>query len=121
MILMPSRADRLNDRFKLIQQALEELHGREIAFAAASAAWLMAIQYGAKSSMARIVQDPMSDARIAKEYFDELLSSLDAEHELMLRGFHRELCSFLGVRPADAEKHAKSFKQVIDDICNQGG
>lgn len=114
------RADRLNDRFKLIQQSLEELHGREVAFAAASAAWLMAIQHGAKSSMKRLIdhveaeEGPTFGAR-------ELADSLDIEHELMLRGFHKELCSFLGVPPADAERLARSFSQVIDDICNQGG
>lgn len=109
-----NRADRLNARFKLIQQSIAELHGGDLAFAAASAGWLMAIQYGAKQSMERV-------AGIDEDVLGFLITELDTEHESMLRGYHEELCSFLNVDPARALELSKSFEQVVQDICFQGG
>ena len=116
-----NRADRLNERFKLIQTTIAELYGADVAFAAASAAWLMAVQYGAKQSMKRLVKHIEEEEGCPVYGAEGLIDSLDAEHELMLRGFHKELCAHLGISPAIAERHAKAFKQVVEDICNQGG
>lgn len=110
--LVPSRAERLSERFRLIQQTLRELHGEDVAFAAAAAAWLMAIQYGAAEGMRRVAG---SHGRA------EVIVTMDEENEEMLRGFHQELCSHLGVEPKLALDLAASFAQVVNDICFQGG
>lgn len=115
-----NRGDRLNERFKLIQQSLFELYGAEAAFGAASAAWLMAIQYAAKQSILRLEKE-YSQMFGKLGYSDALIDELEGELELLLRSFHKELCQHLGVSPAIAERHAKAFKQVVEDICNQGG
>lgn len=119
-----NRADRLNERFKLIQTTVAELYGADVAFAAAAAAWLMAVQYGVRASMRRIfleIEDLQGSEGLNSDISGPLIEELDAEHELMLRGFHKELCAHLGISPAIAERHAKAFKQVVEDICNQGG
>lgn len=116
-----TRAERLQARFNIIQQSLEYVYGRELAFAAASVAWLRAVQYGAKQSMCR-----MRDwhPEVPQQYCTEramLLEELDAEIELMLKGFHSEICAHLGVDPGRAIEVSKSFEQVVQDICLQGG
>ena len=115
-----SRSERLHARFVLIQQSIAELHGEDLAFAAASAAWLQAIQYGARQSMEKIRDftglDPVAHAAAG-----ERIPLLNIEHEVMLSGYHRELCRFLDVDPVQALRLSKSFEQVTRDICLQGG
>lgn len=117
------RAERLQERFKLIQQTLKDLHGKDLAFAAASAAWLQAIQYATEQSMKRIKNEV--EAEDGPVYlqggFDNLIIQLDAEHEALLRSFHKELCSHLEVDPEQALELSKAFTQVVRDICLQGG
>lgn len=46
---------------------------------------------------------------------------LDAEHEGVLKGFHRELCIHLKIDVEDALELSRQFDQVIKDICLQRG
>lgn len=115
-----SRAERLNERFLLIQQTLTELHGKPLAFAAASAAWLRAIQYGVKQSLEGVKQFTGLDD-VAYTAAGEAVEKYDLEHELMLRVYHKELCVHLNVDPAQALELSLSFEQVVQDICFQGG
>lgn len=122
-----NRGDRLQHRFDLIQKTLAELHGRELAFAASSAAHLRAIQYGAEASMKAIGDWATQDGSrkgfnsSAREYSDSMIARYDAEHQAMLQGFHERLCAHLGVDPARALELSKAFEQVVRDICLQGG
>ena len=115
-----SRAERLNARFLLIQQTLVELHGKELAFAAASATWLQAIQYGTEQSLRRVQVFTGLDP-VAFMAAGEDIEKLDIENELMLCGFHTVLCTYLNVDPAKALELSKSFEQVVRNICLQGG
>lgn len=114
---MSERGDRLQARFNLIQGVLVELYGDEVATCAASAAYLRAIQYGAKESMKQLSRQIESEAWVA----EETIRALDAEHEKMLQSFHKYLCERLGVTPAIALRHSHAFEQIIRDICFQGG
>lgn len=116
-----SRAERLNTRFKTIQRTLEELYGRERAFGAASAAWFMAIQYLHKQSLLRILRERTGGEIDPQDTIRSAVTQLENEMQTMLQGFHAELCEHLKVDQADAWHLAKSFKQVIDDVCHQGG
>lgn len=115
-----TRAERLNERFRLIQTTLEELHGKPLAFAAAAAAWLRAIQHGQKQALLEVRKFTSLDS-VAYAAAKEEVDRLEAESEVMLRGFHQELCSHLNVDPAEAIKVSKAFEQVVRDICFQGG
>lgn len=117
-----NRAIRLQERFLTIQQTLAELYGKEKAFAAASAGWLMALQYAALQSMKRIQREVEAEEGPCFVFASgSLIDSLDAEHEAMLRGFHAEICKHLNVDPAEAVKLSEAFEQVVDDICKQKG
>ena len=114
------RAKRLGERFKLIQQTLTELKGDRLAFAAASAAWLRAIQYAQSQALKNVQQFSGLDA-VAFAAAGEAIQGLDAEQEAMLRGFHLELCRYLKVDPVHVLRLSKHFEQVVQDICFQGG
>lgn len=122
-----TRAERLNDRFRLIQKALEKTVGRDKMFAAAAAGWLMAIQYGAEQSMKQIGNWATADNSskgfnsTSRDHANEMIQKLDAEHEAMLRKFHEELCFHLNVDPVEALELSKHFGQIVHDICFQGG
>lgn len=107
-----TRAERLDARFRIIQQTLKELYGEDEAFAAACAGWLIAIEQAVMISMIRILKEPDNP---------QLIKDLDAEHEIMLRGFHREICIKLGVDPSRALELSKHFEEVVHDILNQRG
>lgn len=113
-----ARADRISERFKSIKMAMEELHGKPLTFAAVSCAWLRVIQYGTDASMKQIMDLAQEEELLV---MGERRKELDAEHELMLRGFHEELCSYLEVDVEAAIELSKSFDQVVHDLCFQGG
>lgn len=102
----------------MIRKTLSELHGPRLAFAAASAAWFMAIQYATEQSMKRVAKWRIASA---PHSCDDLIAELDAEHEALLRGYHSELCAQLEVDPEEALELSKAFTQVVRDICLQGG
>lgn len=117
-----SRADRINERVKVLEQTLRELHGGPLAFAAASVAWFRVIQHGAKLSMTRVREEmkPYQHPGLHAD-MQELIFDLDAEHELMLRGYHQRLCAHLNVDVEEALELSKSFDQIVHDICFEGG
>lgn len=119
---MNERAQRLMARFDLIQQSLSELHGPQVAFAAVTAAWLMAIQYWQHQSLLRM-RDAAEQLPSLQRHasLTSLATDLDDENQIMLQGFHAELCKYLGVEEHVALRLSKSFQQVIRDICQQGG
>ena len=110
-----SRAERLSERFDTIKATLTELYGRERAFGAASAAWLMAIQYLSKQALLRLERELGARRR------PDVVGVLENEMEAILQSFHAEICEHLGIDQADAWRLTKAFKQVIDDVCHQGG
>ena len=105
---MTSRAERISARFKLIRGALEHLYGRELAFAASSAAWLMGIEEGIGEGVERVASG-------------ENAKLLEAEIRLMLQGYHEELCIYLQVDLEKSLDLSKSFQQVIYDILEGKG
>lgn len=114
-----SRPERLDARFKLIQETMTELYGKDLAFAGATAAWLMALQHMALSSMKAVQRfnlDGVGQAAAVEE-----MEKLDAIHEATFRGFHKQICEHLGVDPVRALELSKAFEQVVRDICFQGG
>lgn len=117
---MPTRAERLNFRFRLIQQTLHELHGRELAFGAATAAWLMALEYTHRQALLRLCRELADDAGTYTGP-PEVAHMLGDEMNALLQSFHKELCEHLGVDQAESWQLAKAFKEVIHDICHQGG
>ena len=114
-----TKAERLQQRFRLIEESVAEVYGKPLAFAASTAAWLMAVQYATDRSMKRLNGFNLDAVSKAAAEEDRLL--LDAEHEAMLRGFHREICAYLKVDPEQALEVSKAFEQVVRDICLQGG
>lgn len=113
-----SRADRLNFRFKTIQATLTDLYGRERAFAAATAAWLMAVQYMHKQALIAVFNHFVGGNGPVKS---EKIEALEKEMETILQSFHAELCEHLGIDQEDAWALARAFKEVINDVCHQGG
>lgn len=114
-----TRAESFNERFKTIQRTLEELYGRERAFGAATAAWLMAIQYMARQSLRKLERKFGDDASVAGTW-NPTIEALDEEMEGILQSFHAEICEHLSVNQAAAWKLARAFKEVIDDVCYKG-
>ena len=113
------RPERLQQRFSSIQVAIEEVHGKSLAFAAADAAWLVGISYAQDQAMiriARFITDPVAKAVAKKE-----LAMLSMEQNIMLQALHIQLCIQLGVDTALALSLSKNFEQVVRDICLQGG
>lgn len=111
---MTSRAERLQERFNVIKLAVGELHGRDAAFAAASVGWLRAMQYAIDQALGKVARaTPDARAQVKDQVSDEI--------ELMLRGFHAEICSHLGVQEQEALDLGKSFEEVVKDICYQRG
>lgn len=116
-----TRAERLNERFKTIQATLTELYGRERSFGAASAAWLMALQYMHKQSLLSVAQQSQNWDTWPVVEQCKFVAELEEEMQNMLQSFHAELCEHLGIKQLDVFDLARSFKQVIDDVCHQGG
>jgi len=112
-----TRAEQISARFELIQQAIKELHGAPVAFAAASAGWLMVIQYAVRVMLVRFEQHVESRTDIDFGAATKLRLGMEAELESILKGFHAELCDHLGVTPEAAIELARNFKEVVDDIC----
>lgn len=116
-----TRAERLNQRFRTLQQTLTELHGKEKSFGAASAAWLMAIQYMHRQALNKVAAGS-SDAGYGGEPENpKLLDGLEGEMEAVLQSFHAELCEHLGLDQEESWRLARAFSEVIHDICHQGG
>ena len=113
-----SRANRLSERFNTIRQTLKELHGDKVAFGAASAAWLSAIQYATRQALLRVAKEAHEDPDVSSI---RLIAEMELEIEAMLQGFHKELCKSLEITQAECIPLAQSFQQVIEDICNQKG
>lgn len=99
-----SRSKALQERFDLIAEALKDLHGRDLAFCAESAAWLQAIEYFAILALRRARTDPDTNAS-------------EAELREILMSFHNQLCKYLAEDQVEAIDLARSFREVVDDIC----
>lgn len=95
-------------RFELIKQSLSEVAGKNLAFGAASAAWLMCIQRVLDDMLSRLTTGRMLRERRA----------LEEEIEVMLRSFHGEICKELEIDPEEAIKLSDHFREVMRIIIN---
>lgn len=115
---MKERTRRLSLRFEAIQVGLSIVYGKDAAFAAASAAWLQAIQFAFKEGMEKIALDCEASARgdIQRE-----ITRIDLEMEQQMQAFHKEICEHLNVNREQAIDLYLHFHEVVKDICNQKG
>lgn len=117
---MSSRTERLIERFDTIQTVLKELHGDKLAFGAASAAWLSAIQYAVRQSLLQVARE--SNPRGYEEtHIIRKVAEMELEMEALLQGFHREICKELGTSQPKSVDLAKAFEVVVQDICSEKG
>lgn len=100
---MPSaKAKQIEKRFRTIKQTLEELYGRDRAFATCAAVWLMTIEH--------LVKLGTRDTNRSKRLYQEIGP--------ILQSLHKEICIHLDVNASDALKLARAFQEVIHDICD---
>ena len=100
---------RLQQRFDAIRATIAELHGANVAYAAASCAWLMTIDNCIRKDMRDVAADPTR------------LEEFIKEHSGMLQGFHQDLCDYLEVPHERALDLMGNFKQVMRDILERKG
>lgn len=98
----------LESRFKVIRQALEELHGANMAQAATITIWLIAAQRLARLAMQAARDHP----HVPLEYFE-------AELERFLRAVQLDICAALKVDAKRALRLASAYSELIHD-CFQG-
>lgn len=115
---MNARTMRLQHRFKLILESLSvATKDKNLAFAAGSAAWLMAIEYSIRCSM-----DILGEGRNYDEGLDHpRLEELKDEVRTLLMSFHEELCLHLGVSHEEAVKLSHHWDQLLKDIYEDKG
>lgn len=110
-----SRSERLQTRFRVIQEAVAHVHGKDMAFAAASVAWLESLEYYCLQALRRI--EKYSDGPEAR---DEI-PVLHKEIKDLLQSYHKEICEHLKLSQVQAIERSAAFKEVVNDICNERG
>jgi hypothetical protein len=106
------RALELQQRFANVRQAMEELFGRDIAYATCCVGWLEAIEWTVLQALHKVERE-------AGVHATNAVAEMHSEIKALLKSFHAELCEHLGLDQADIINRSGSFKEVIDDICNR--
>lgn len=105
---MNTRAKELQERFDAIETALAEVAGKDMAWAAASGAWLQVIQHAMKVQLEILTEHPAHAMARLPEFLEE--------NQQILQGFHQQLCKHASIDPKDALRMVNNFKEVMRDI-----
>lgn len=115
---MNARTMRLQHRFKLIMESVSmSVKNKDLAFAAGSAAWLMAIEYSIRCSMEILGEGRNYDEGLDHPRLDEFKQ----DARTLLMSFHEEICLHLDVSHEEAVKLSHHWDQLLKDIYEEKG
>ena len=115
--IVNARTLRLQQRFKLILESVSFSVGKDMAFAAGAASWLMAIEHAIHASMEILAEGRNYDEGLDHPRLDEFKQ----EARQLLMSFHQEICIHLGVSRDEAVKLSHHWDQLLKDIYEEKG
>lgn len=102
--------EELQRRFRVISEGVAHVHGKDLAFSAACAAWLMAIE--------RVIGHHLEQVRDANadSVREEVVVESKAEVREILMSFHKEICDHFGIDRLEAAKLSHHWDQLLSDL-----